>query len=242
MYQAFDRDLIIALGLPARSDVKPPHGKAVLNANRPSNPFTPTDEPDWVVIDKNPSREPPKASPTSHRTKSANEIVHKSPVLFESGQPIPTKDTRNLTGPQELTNESRSGASSQASTVPASSRKPVPPVPKKPLLLSETSGRRASQNSSNSATDRTAPATRSTVLQRAPSNDPRARVRPPPQRTTQIPLRPSPQSQQVSAAADGPPLPPRRMNTAAQSADGLMDDDIVGGASSIPSLQPTRRS
>ena len=193
-----------------------------------------------MVIDKTPPQEPPKASPSNYRTSSASESIHKSPPPLESSQPIPSKYSRDLTGVQAPTNKPRSRASSRASHVAGSPRKPVPPVPKKPALFSESRERRVSQDS-NLATDRTVSATRPPVLRRAPSNDPRAGFPPPPQRTTQISLRPSPQSQQLSAAADGPPLPPRRTNTGGQSTEGLMDDDD-DGASSIPSLKPTRRS
>ncbi|KAH8815390.1 SacI homology domain-containing protein [Xylogone sp. PMI_703] len=37
-------------GLPAQSTVRAPQPGAVPNPQRPSNPFTPTDEPDWVTI------------------------------------------------------------------------------------------------------------------------------------------------------------------------------------------------
>ena len=196
-----------------------------------------------MVIDKTPAREPTNARPASHRTDSASGNVHKSSPPFESNQPLPSKYARDSIRVQAPTNEPMPRASSRTSTVPASPRKAVPPVPKKPASLSESNGQRVSQDSSNFATDRTVSATRPSVLRRAPSNNPKAGFPPPPppQRITKIPSRPSQQNQQLSAPANGPPLPTRRTNTAVQSTNGLMDDDN-DGASSIPSLKPTRRS
>ncbi|KAL8807496.1 MAG: hypothetical protein Q9182_000661 [Xanthomendoza sp. 2 TL-2023] len=37
-------------GLPARSQVQPPRSNMMLNPRRPANPFTPTNEPDWVMV------------------------------------------------------------------------------------------------------------------------------------------------------------------------------------------------
>ena len=37
-------------GQPARSNIQPQQKGQTLNPNRPSNPYTPTDEPDWVTV------------------------------------------------------------------------------------------------------------------------------------------------------------------------------------------------
>lgn len=52
-------------GRPARSDLKPPQPGAIPNPNRPSNPFAPTDEPDWVTVPRMPPRPPSLSSISS---------------------------------------------------------------------------------------------------------------------------------------------------------------------------------
>ncbi|KAF2265672.1 hypothetical protein CC78DRAFT_183975 [Lojkania enalia] len=39
-------------GLPARSRIQPPSSDHIPNPNRPSNPFTPSPEPDWVEVER----------------------------------------------------------------------------------------------------------------------------------------------------------------------------------------------
>ncbi|PMD18372.1 hypothetical protein NA56DRAFT_661621 [Hyaloscypha hepaticicola] len=67
-------------GQPARSALKPPQQGVIPNPNRPSDPYTLTDEPDWVTISRIiASRQlsiksiaPPPPSPRNPNSNSAN--------------------------------------------------------------------------------------------------------------------------------------------------------------------------
>ena len=152
---------------------------------------------------------------------------------------------------QAPVSEPRSRAPSQTSTMSTASnmaRKPVPPVPKKPALLTKPSDRRISQESRQTGAERTVSTTRPPATQRVPSDGPKGAFPSSPQRTTGGMPRPAPRQQPPPVLsprpkptrADGPPLPLRRTSASLPKTNDLMDDDNEG-ASAIPSLQPTRR-
>ncbi len=79
-------------GKMARSTVQPPRPNmthtAVLNPHRPSNPFVPTDEPDWVTVPRAESR----LSSFSSLSTSPYENINHSTVLSSSASgPTPRK-------------------------------------------------------------------------------------------------------------------------------------------------------
>lgn len=75
----------LANGQSARVDAVPPNPTnsgmtTVLNPNRPNNPFTPTEEPDWVSIPRSSSRQS-----LSSLASSAYEVINHSTILSTSG-------------------------------------------------------------------------------------------------------------------------------------------------------------
>ncbi|KAL9060227.1 MAG: hypothetical protein Q9206_001143 [Seirophora lacunosa] len=115
-------------GLPVRSQAGPPTNM-VLNLARPSNPFAPTNEPDWVKAGRSPeartstSQVPPTLRGTqvtiSPNARPGSSSTASFPV-FSNG------DSRYQAPPSP----------SSPLSVPDVKRKPAPPVPKKPALLS----------------------------------------------------------------------------------------------------------
>ncbi|KAK4995401.1 Inositol-1,4,5-trisphosphate 5-phosphatase 1 [Elasticomyces elasticus] len=241
-------------GLPARSQVQTPSKDHTLNPNRPSNPFTPTSEPDWVKVDKprpvphraeswqtdmygmdqatqsrpasNPRKLPPPLSPA---------VSHELPKL-----PSRTLDSSNDNQPRTERSVSRdSTASNQTSGARQTLRKPPPPVPKKPELLKNESTQSIMTHSSNAENRRSRDVSPAGAKNIAYTSPPRKTA------TSQQPARPtsiasplsagrhatSPQPPSASSAQvprpevhEGPPLPPRRSTADA----GLMDDEGTG--------------
>jgi inositol-1,4,5-trisphosphate 5-phosphatase len=52
-----------SIGLPAKARVEPPSNNHFPNPNRPSNPFTPSPEPDWIDVKHMPSSRRPEPPP-----------------------------------------------------------------------------------------------------------------------------------------------------------------------------------
>ncbi|KAE8446903.1 hypothetical protein EG329_011534 [Mollisiaceae sp. DMI_Dod_QoI] len=133
-------------GQPARSAIKSPQNGMIPNPNRPSNPYSITDEPDWVTVPRPP---PPRGSrntsqpPTNSRssTPSSANGARKLPPAFA---PSVSELSRNLsqaslqedmptprpTFPSKSTERRLS-----TSTTSSSSKKAPPPVAKKPVHL-----------------------------------------------------------------------------------------------------------
>ena len=153
--------------------------------------------------------------------------------------------TTTVTPGQKSRTPSLASAASSASTV---TRKPAPPVPKKPMLLSKPNSREASISSIDGSS---VLARRSTLASREKT----VILPPPPRRNTGTISMPEsnkkfPASQPTgnrhqqkgspSDENDGPRLPPRRATGDLSGSNGLMDEDD-DGARAIPSLQPLRR-
>lgn len=147
-------------GQPAKSTLRSPGDNFVMNPNRPSNPWAPSQEPDWVKVMAQRSNGSSSSSPqrqsidaqsmTSVRRKLPPPLVptrDSSPT--SSAKSMPTNQVpalpprRAATGGFEGGIENReliSGlnrSSSSASTGSSNSikRKPAPPIPKKPSVL-----------------------------------------------------------------------------------------------------------
>lgn len=132
---------------PARSTVKADQRGAVPNPNRPSNPFVPTDEPDWVTISK-PGRMESYQSTASSVASTAIEPRGRMPMPTPRKLPTPLEPTSSLPNNARVSSITKdvpvgqspplpvrrlSNASSQA---PSLSKKTPPPVAKKPVHLS----------------------------------------------------------------------------------------------------------
>lgn len=214
-------------GAPARSTIKPPGNGYVPNLARPSNPFSPTPEPDWVKVDKPsapPSRSASRAASIASNVSQTTRVrgdssSRKLPPPFIPNDSAPEKPVRPSTfdGPPD------EGRVHLKQTL----RKAAPPKPSKPnLLRSESSQSTASIASTRSvppppeprrlvskmSTAANAMPPPSRVLSNPPSEQPNRTTapQPPPPRMLKKP---------APAAADpNPPLPPRRPT------NGLMDD------------------
>lgn len=126
-----------------------------------------------------------------------------------------------------------SRASSQLTVASAISRKPAPPIPKKPTVLSSATDQ-SMGNTAKSTSRRNQDDARSQQHTDAqPKPDISATLPTPPAQSVRESMPRSPPD------IDGPPLPPRRA-VSRPSPNGLMDDDDAEGASTIPSLQPQR--
>lgn len=216
--------------MPARSNLKAPDERFVLNEDRPQNPFLPTYEPDWKV-----GKTKPGGSHAFTYDKSKDQNSQRHLPTSDESQALQLETYPNTLKPEVVLRGPNSRSSSQSSVVLMSSgmtRKAAPPIPKKPALLSnrqhsQESGKKEQGNSMSS---------------RPPSGDPTGFGDDVKRTSLPSPLRikqPEVYRRQV-AKSDGPLLPPRSTNAIVSVPNALMDDDNEG-ASTIPSLQPMRR-
>lgn len=241
-------------GTPARSNIAPPQKGAIPNPNRPSNPFGMTDEPDWVTVprpDGSDSRNGSYQS-TASTSSSIPQVPHANgtagrgrirnlPPPFDPANSIanlPNNFSRIAIKDPHLDGSSASPAirsSSRASVASGSSlnsRKPPPPVAKKPVHLSGSL-----TNSPNMSTngDGSRPGTAMSLPPRRTSIDQTGFV-PPPTRVTEAPAPPQPRRgatrMPMAVAEDaGPRLPPRPTD--------LLGDGEEEGLSGWEALKPS---
>ena len=213
-------------GMPARSTVKPPGSNQVPNPTRPSNPFSPTMEPDWVKVEKPeapPSRPSSVYSNVSQASQARSETT-KSELVSRRSPPPPK--------PQETTPEKPArpatfdGANDGKVHLKQTLRKPAPPPkPNKPNLL------RSDSNQSRASSVRSVPPLPEPRKVSNTSSIVSSNVTfpPPPQRSSNgsteqstrsaVPQAPPPRKKPAPAAEpSNPPLPSRRADT------GLMDE------------------
>lgn len=241
------RSLICGAELPARSNMKAPDDRYVLNLNSPPNPFTPTTKPDWILV----------TGAAEHRRKSRGmnkigELNHgKLASPFEPESPSQSNNTRSLV------HQTESRKSSQALMPPAPSnvsRKPAPPIPKKPALLNRSSGLQDDPGGDDAKQDRRTfprprPGSRTQMIDvrdsfilKQQSSFGLSRESSSVHRDDTVSTSRHQQAihKQEPTESTGPPLPPRPTNATSTDIDGLMDNDD-GGASTILALQPMRR-
>ncbi|KAF2090828.1 hypothetical protein K490DRAFT_62155 [Saccharata proteae CBS 121410] len=246
-------------GLPARSTIKPPGDDFVPNPARPSNPWTTSDEPDWVKVmaqsklRSNTTQLPAsdnasvaslptrrKLPPPYDGTKNGSmpSLTPALPPRRVETQPLPPPGRTTIT-PSAVSNNDTSEirrTASHASTSSHSStttipRKPAPPIPKKPTLLSNS----------------TSPTSAPTPLS-PPRTQKIAPDLPPPRRSATAA---SPAQQQ--SAKSTPPLPPRRTGTGEVSlldeplaparrpvSGNLMDEGVEGGGEGLKDWEVLR--
>ncbi|KAI9777652.1 MAG: inositol polyphosphate 5-phosphatase [Peltula sp. TS41687] len=129
----------LATGVPARSNIKPPQPDLIPNPQRPSNPFSPTAEPDWV-----------------EKTSSAPQALNRAPTSSIHHPPDMSSVSRSRESSNRPTDPRRTGPepisdpSLTRSNKPPTdnlSRKPAPPpIPKKPAVLSPSSAKPEDQD------------------------------------------------------------------------------------------------
>lgn len=199
------------------------------NEDRPKNPFNPANVSDRKVNERTQGGSH-ALTHDNFRDKNSHEDL---PASDES-QALQFDTHRNTLKPKVVLRGPSSRTSSQSSVGLTSSsvaRKPAPPIPKKPALLSN---RQTSQEIRKNEQGRF-------ISSRSPSGDQtmfndgvEATSMPPSLRKQQEVYR------RQAAVSDGPLLPPRSTGAVVSSPNALMDDDNEG-ASTIPSLQPMRR-
>ncbi|CAG8977672.1 hypothetical protein HYALB_00006622 [Hymenoscyphus albidus] len=235
-------------GQPARSIIQPPQPGLIPNPDRPSNPYTPTDEPDWVKV---PRVQPPrKASkdaapppPTPRQPTSGTRVL---PPPFVNPNSSVTSSTRTMSN-SSLKNTPPPPPSTRrqsTSTASSSSKKAPPPVAKKPVHLASPASANVSPQMSNIAAFSSQQSLPPTQPTRSTNAD-HTGFAPPTRRTTggiSMSARkeinngsapPPPQSRRPGRATkyemedDGPrpSLPPRRPTTDLLDGDG----DELGG-------------
>jgi len=237
-------------GLPARSNLQAPGKDLVPNPDRPSNPWTQSDQPDWITGSSPTTVKAPPLLP------SRDNSIHKVPPSIDAARmairnvsngSVPSSPARNI-----------SMSSIQSTTSNDQNRK-APPIPRKPPSLTSNTGTalspttsrdtvKPSQSSTMPGTTSSPPIWRVPVGSRtfspsgptagSMSNSP-APVRP----SQTFPLRTgasgaggafsrTPTKSAGNLLDDTPPrLPPR-------TATGLMDSD-EGGMSGWAPLKPT---
>ncbi|KAF2720653.1 hypothetical protein K431DRAFT_285567 [Polychaeton citri CBS 116435] len=236
-------------GMPAKSTARPPSSNHTPNPDRPSNPFKPTSEPDWIKVEK-PKASAPLPPPSRHSSVKTNTSISSSPSIRRKlapppdGQPAPAKPPRPAVSNEAIPRTTSSPSGSQ--------KKPGPPrPPKKPEIL--RSGSTDSTPSSSKAVS-TAPhpsgpppppdsrrrvnIPESPIIASSSRRLPRTAGKEPGGRGSPAPLPPPPRTTAKTAVdAAGPPLPPRKQT----GLGDLMDDDEheAGGAMSWQPLKPS---
>jgi hypothetical protein len=179
-------------GMPARSTVQPPSAGHTLNPSRPSNPFSPTTEPDWIKIEKPDA--PPARNLSLLQRKLPPALQQSAPQA--SSSPLRTPDTDTAV-PVHLKQ---------------TLRKPAPPKPTKPVIL-----RSPSPASSVTSTRSVPPVPEPRRSNTGAST--RNILPPPPLRVNSgalaaerrsIPMPPPPRKAVAKTEDEVPTLPPRR--------------------------------
>ncbi|KAL8857048.1 MAG: hypothetical protein Q9178_006340 [Gyalolechia marmorata] len=121
--------------LPARSHIQPPQSNVMLNPLRPANPFTATTEPDWIAAGR-----PRKPGGSERRIRTPPKLP--APRTIQNSPRPPDREleaSSTISTPNLFNEELASPTLASPLRSPTTSsvrRKPAPPVPKKPLLLS----------------------------------------------------------------------------------------------------------
>lgn len=119
-------------GQPARSKLQPPTEDHIPNPNRPSNPFTPSEAPDWII-----PLQPQPASPLPMRSRSTQSTATSPAVDSRSNRPSQLSPGPGLVdGPSSHSRPLNEFAPPPKSGATVTHRKPAPPrIPAKPRTL-----------------------------------------------------------------------------------------------------------
>lgn len=210
----------------------------VLNPARPPNPFSATHEPDWVMIAG--TDEFGKAERKSQTTPApSTRLEERRLPLSPSGHLGRSGSASGMVNAVNYGTSETPQSPSSALTDRSVERKPAPPVPKKPVLLSDpsTGPNRSLGNVSNIGTQIPASApppgnyTSANHASNAQSSSPRG---------SSINAKPRSKGSRPTSASQPPPPPPRRGTKRSTARTDLLDDDIGDEGIKIPSLQPLR--
>jgi len=225
-------------GRPARSDIKPPQNGAVPNPNRSSNPFTYTDEPDWVTVPRMPPRNNSQTNvrPSTNGTRQLPPPFNQSAIssltnnLSQTSLDGSASTIKTATQTMPSTTDRRLSTSTTSST----SKKP-PPVARKPVHLSSSPSLTTSPTLPNSSLSTSrAPQTVQKPRQRTADHTGFA---PPPRRMTAAsPVIGSNYGLDKREVSTPPPPPqPRRAGASKQS---FPNEDFEGPKPGLPPRPP----
>jgi hypothetical protein len=214
---------------PARSTLKPPRNGAIPNPNRPSNPYSFTDEPEWVTVPRMPAPQGTTQVKTSFTPPPPNRRLSTSSTKNGS---------RKLPPPFEPSLTSLNNGLSQTSLqdVQSSISKPVlsPPQHKDRRLSTST-------NSSTSKGPPPAVARKPMHLTSSPCSTSSSTLSTisPASRAPQQPPQKPPQT-----SVDGFPPPPRKVGAGPTHVVGPSygEREVEDGANAPPPLPQPRRS
>ncbi|KAK0966508.1 Inositol-1,4,5-trisphosphate 5-phosphatase 1 [Friedmanniomyces endolithicus] len=229
-------------GMPARSTVKPPTNGYTPNPSRPSNPFSPSSEPDWVKVDR------PADMPAANRTARGNSTPPRFPVPRTTAPPPASTNTLISAPPPKPPRPMSTAGEEPESRVHLKQtlRKPAPPPkPNKPTLLrSSSSHSAASVSSSRSAAVPTPPAPPEPrrVLSKPPVAESQRQVSATAEqsspRSSAIPPQPPPpralRKAATASSAEAPGLPARRVTSGLMDSGGGEEEELSGWAPLVP--------
>ncbi|KAF7194949.1 Inositol-1,4,5-trisphosphate 5-phosphatase 1 [Pseudocercospora fuligena] len=219
-------------GMPARSTVAPPSTGHVLNPARPSNPWTPTNEPDWVQVEK-------PGSPSSRPTSSYGQPRNGASVPAQSESvprrlPPPLKPGEGLASRSSQPPNADGAADDESlhrMQLKQTLRKPAPPKPNKPSLLRSES-QASTASASTKAVAPPPPQARRSVNSPAPAT---SSVVPPPPEARRSTYTPPSNARQVL------PPPPSRTNGVADVKSKILGDIEARSSSPAPQPPPPRK-
>ncbi|KAL8872853.1 MAG: hypothetical protein Q9174_001584 [Haloplaca sp. 1 TL-2023] len=121
--------------LPVRSQVQPPQSKVALNPARPLNPFSPTREPDWVMVAEAEESELPGRRSSAPRLPPCRGEGRR-PARSQLEYPESPRAPLAPTSARALEIPATPASLLSPAVEPNLRRKPAPPVPRKPAVLS----------------------------------------------------------------------------------------------------------
>lgn len=233
-------------GQPARSTVKPPQSGLVPNPQRPSNPYSLTEEEDWITVNRASQFSPPPLSTTNGTRKlpppfnpSTNPMTSLSNNLSQTSLQETSLARKAL--PANLQSADRRLSTSSTT----SSKKAPPPIGRKPVHL--ISSRSSTSSPTLNSTPKVIP--RNVVL---PSQTSRSTsidhtgFAPPPRRATAAVSSNSPTygrkdlSDKRELSSPPPPPPqPRRTGLEKKSISAMKRDGDEGPRPGLPPRRPT---
>ncbi|KAL3417842.1 hypothetical protein PVAG01_10851 [Phlyctema vagabunda] len=216
-------------GQPARSNIKPPQPDAIPNPQRPSNPYSLSDEPDWVTVPR-------------PRAESQASII--SPTPSKANGPALSNGTRKLPPPFNASANSVSAISRGLSSTNISAKPQQTPILRPNSVLSNTSNgskkaappiaRKPVHLTGSSSSTTSSPTLSHASLHKTRTNSiDHTGFPPPPRRATGGMISQNQSSIQSRIQTPPPPPPPQPRRPGRQPTEPQMENSQPG-----PSLPP----